>query len=228
MAKHKYVHAPIAAFLLVKEIIKEAKENKELVLLIGSTGFAKSSSINYAVQKDKDLIYSIIRPAQKPRPYFSGLVDTLNGIAIDENAKPKESLDWFIQASSFELIEKSKNGLLIIDEAGNFSKGAQSYIRQLWDNIKGHSGLIISGPDRYGLNLKDWNRDLSSGIPELVSRIDRTVYLPKPSSDDVKLICQYNKIDDKRVINYIFRNSSNLRHIRNYVMAHHSGNSPLD
>lgn len=223
MGKFKYKLAPITAFLMIQDTLKEAHEKKQFLLLIGSSGYGKSIGLKHYIVEYNNTIYIKARPAESCRPFFVRLNNLLEASPIRSVNNPNASTDWLIETSSFEIKDKRQDSLLIIDEAGVFKKYAQAFLRQLWDNIQGSSGFVIAGPDRYQINLNNWMNDLSSGIPELVTRIERTIVLPEPSFEDINLICSHNEISDKKIIRYIFSNSGNLRDVKNLVEAYHDG-----
>lgn len=222
---NKYKLAPIKSFLMAQEFIHEAHEKKQLMTLFASTGFGKTVGFqHYMETTSTNYYYAQIKPAEAAKPFFYRLNNIINDKEnIQTNYKSSSSLNWLIEQSSYDVINNKKDPILIIDEAGNFKKNAQSYLRQTWDNIRGNAAMIVSGPDRYRMNLRDWNLDLSSGIPEFMSRINNTKTIPAPDYSDIELICRTNEIDEKKVIKYIFDNSHNLRNVKNYVVAHHDG-----
>jgi len=218
----KYKLAPITALHTVHNACRTAIEEKQLIVLIGKTGYGKSIGLlSYKKGNQNECIYSAIKPAQRAKGYFSGLIHTLHGNPGDETVFKQSYIHWLIEKSSFEIMARKTPSLLIVDEAGNFKRNSQSFLRQIWDNIGGKCGMIISGPSRYEKNLHQWNEDDSSGIPEFVSRINNWITIPEPSYDDISLICLRNNIEDKKVIQYIYENSPHLRRVKSYVMAHH-------
>ncbi|WP_109830126.1 AAA family ATPase [Reichenbachiella versicolor] len=227
---NKYKLAPISSFNMIQDNMHEAHEKKQLMVIIGATGFGKTVGFHhYMNYTNYKCYYTQIKPAEAAKPFFYRLNDLINERDIGmDNYRSSSSLNWLIEKSSYDFLNKKDNPMLIIDEAGNFKKNSQSYLRQVWDNIKGNSAMIISGPDRYDKNLKTWNRDLSTGIPELVSRINNWKYVPAPTYEDIKLICLENEIDDKRIIKFIYENSHNLRNVKDYVLAYHNGELPYD
>ncbi|QCK15219.1 AAA family ATPase [Mangrovivirga cuniculi] len=223
MTNFKYKIAPISSFLQIQEELNLAVEYKRFIVIFGTTGFGKSIPLlNYA--NDNELIsYSAIRPAETPKRFFSRYNDIFGNQKSEAEFQYKGTLDWLIQSTSYELINTKESIMLIIDEAGNFSKIAQAYLRQVYDNIMSQSALVLSGPDRYRMNMKNWNRDLTSPVPELISRVHKFIEIKKPTYDDIKLICHYNEIDDKKIIKAISSKFGNLRHVKEYILRTHRG-----
>lgn len=225
----EYKLAPITSFRYILDVLHEAHEKKQLIVIYGSTGFGKSIVFNHYQKNTHNCFYVKIKPAESAKSFFYRFIDLVNNREyVMDNYKNSVSLNWMIEQSSYDYLLNKNNPIVLFDEAGNFTKNSQSYLRQVWDNIKGESAMVISGPDRYKLNLKKWNLDLSSGIPEFVSRIDNSYELPIPSLEDIDLICRTNEIDDRKVVKYIFKNSHNLRNVRNYVIAHHNDNLDMN
>lgn len=222
---NNYKLAPISTFNMLQDNIHEAREKKQLMIIIGPTGYGKTVGFHhYMNYSNTDCYYAQIKPAEAAKPFFYRLNDLINERETSfHNYKTSASLNWLIEKSSFDFLNKKDSPMLILDEAGNFKRNSQPYLRQVWDNIRGNASMIISGPDRYDKNLKAWNRDLSTGIPELVSRINNWKRIPAPNYDDIKLICLKNEIDNNKIIKYIFENSHNLRNVRDYVIAYHNG-----
>lgn len=223
---HKYELAPVTSFLIIQETKKIAMKNKELILVIAATGFGKTVSFNHS-EKDITSRYYSIRPTESSKSFFSRMSLDLSGIKVTGNLK-SYSEDWLIEQATYELTSKKNIPLVIIDEAGNFDKRSQKSLRQLWEALRNKTGMIVSGPTKYLLDLKKWDMDNSSHIPEYVSRINRVVIIEPPSKDDIELVCRRNDISDKEVIKYITKNSKHYRHVRNHVMDYHSGTLDLN
>jgi|GEM_PF-6582988 hypothetical protein len=218
---YKYKLAPVTSFLVIQEALKLAHQNKELILIIAATGFGKTVSFNFSEQEQKYKYYSI-RPTESSKSFFGRMSFDLSGIEL-KGSFNSQSEDWLIERSTYELTSKNNIPLVIIDEAGNFNKRSQKSLRQLWEALKNKTGMIISGPTKYLLDLKKWDMDNSSHIPEFVSRISRVIIIDPPNEDDIELVCTKNDISDKEVIKYIVNNSKHYRHVRNHVMDYHSG-----
>ena len=223
MILKKYELAPVRSFIRIQEVVEMVKENEEFVLVIGETGFGKSVGFNYSQeQKDSNLKLFTIKSGQSPKSFFSDMLKSLNGLQI-KGPNGFTTIDTLIELIVFELKSLKKNPIVVIDEAGNFGKGSQKFIRRLWDEYGKHSGLIISGPPKYLNKLKMWKTDDTSDISELVSRINRVIHLPQPSTKDIKLICDKNMIEDKEVIDYIINHSQHYRHVKNHVIDFKNG-----
>lgn len=219
----KYQNAPVSAYHLITETIDRSIELKHLYRLIGSTGVGKTTNIKLVLSERDDYFFISPRPSECSKPFFSRGLDQIFNEELDGNVGTNGvNIDDLIENLSFEIIDRNIK-IVIIDEAGNLKKNAQSHLRQLWDNIKPYCGMIVAGPDRYDLNLIEWNRDLSSGIPEWVSRMDDKYTIERPSLADIKMICKMNQVESAKIIRYIELNTINLSGIKRIVEAFHRG-----
>lgn len=224
MSKFQYKLAPITAFQMIQEVIDECRDEKSLITVIGSSGHGKSIGINGYLKRDSNCLYLEIKPGQLAKSFFLTSRDQLLDLKSKKTnpSNSYTSIHWSIETLSYEIIDQ-KPTIIIIDEAGNFKQSGQSLLRHLWDNVKGTCGMALFGPDKYKHDLVQWNRDLSSGIPEWVSRMDNMIDIPVPSEDDIELICKSNDIIDKKIIKFIFKENIDLRGVHRMVLRYHAG-----
>jgi len=222
--KHLYEIAPIYSYELIREQVEIAEKEKSLILIFGKTGYGKSIPLKHSVLDDDSYCYIDIRPTETTIPFFTRLSELYAYEGLKSKILSSNSpVDWLVQSSSIDLIETHKKQLLIVDEAGNFSANAQGALRQMWDNIKNQSGMVLAGPLAYRDKLKKWSKDPFSKVPELLSRVSKIITIEKPDFNDIKLICFKNDIDDKKIINRIFNKFKHLRQVRNAVDYYHDG-----
>jgi hypothetical protein len=89
---------------------------------------------------------------------------------------------------------------LIIDEAGKISVNQLQFIHELRDLTEKNLGIILSGPEYFHTNLKDWSSMELYGIPELYRRIAFKIWLERPKQYEIEAVCNKYGINDKKLI----------------------------
>lgn len=117
-------------------------------------------------------------------------------------------------------IEFETNNLVIIDEAGGFSKPSHlEYLREIRNGTEQSTGIIIAGPPYWRKTLIQWSERGINGIPEIMSRISYWVELEVPKGNEIREIAKAYGITDKEVLHEL-KSCRNFRSVMHGIEMH--------
>ena len=205
---------PTKNYEKMKRYSDYAREKKKLVMFIAQNGYGKTSFLTNYRDTNPGSLYFRVGKGEPAKRFYSRFLSDIDPNEIqDVNKLMKKSYIYYLMDSASYIInERSDINLIMIDEFGNFNKRYVSYIRQIWDDIKYNSGMILAGPPSVLKSLMKWQKEGEQGINELMSRVGPNRFIFKKSDRaDIKLICESRGINSSKEINFFYKNSPDLR-----------------
>lgn len=131
---------------------------------------------------------------------------------------------YLMDSASYIINERNDIDLIMIDEFGNFNKRFVTHIRQIWDDVKHKTGMVLIGPPSVSKDLIKWQKEGAQGVNELLSRVgpNRRV-IKKPKLKDTRLICHSRGIREAREIHYFHKHSPDLRILHELIDLYKDG-----
>lgn len=207
-------------FITTYEACKDAHRYKRMVGIVGDPGYGKSTALEvYQLDNQDCVVYVDARLSMNAKLFYSTIYNTISGESYD----PTVPLYFLIRKAANKFNEDSRNKLLIIDEAGNFSSKMLEFLHEFRDLTKETTGIILAGPNYFEENIKKWNRLMVRGIPEVYSRIGLWISLKAPTREEkISMIRAYG-IKDEPFEKYVLGLNSEFRTtkhaIDNYLIA---------
>ena len=118
-------------------------------------------------------------------------------------------------------ILKTKNPVIILDEADKLSNQVLLFFISLYNSLEGRCGLIMMATDFLQKRIEQGVRLNKKGYKEIYSRLGRRfINLSKPSNSDIRTIIKANGITDPLDITEIANNcEDDLRRVKRLVHA---------
>lgn len=185
---------PVLHFKEVISTLETAKNEGKTAMIIGSTGYSKSYSIDKFCKKYPDYTYRITVSSMYKLVDIVNELVTLIGTDYDNiqyNRIGEHSLKIRVDAMVTKLIDINKKGgkpIIIFDEGENLEISVLKMLKALYDALKDHCSIVLIGTEQLLnklLNLKKRNRD---AIPQLYSRfkLGKKVLSPIVKNRDFK------------------------------------------
>lgn len=170
---------------IINENCYDAIEYKRMIAFIGDSGFGKTKSLEYFMNKNRNVYYVVVEKSMTSRKFY---IELLNILGFT-NTFGGSDLNNLIKSISFHLNQSKQPNLLIIDEAGKFSANQLLYLHEIRDNTKNNTGIILCGPPYFKKNMENWKLAEKQGIPELYRRIQSWISLEQPTMKEKKSFC---------------------------------------
>lgn len=166
---------PVKQFKEMFSTLESAKNEGKTAMIIGSTGYTKSYSIEKFIQQYPDYTYRItVSSLYKLQDIVNELTDAVNVDYVNINRRMNTySLKVRVDAIVKKLIQINNEGgkpIIIFDEGENLEISVLKMLKALYDALKDHCSIVLIGTEQLLnklLNLKKRNRD---AIPQLYSR----------------------------------------------------------
>lgn len=201
-------------FTIVSNTCKDARNQSKMIAIIGYPGAGKTTALLHFYKKNENTFYVKVLPSMSPRVFYSTILQNM-GIPDQQNGVTLHSL---IQKIAFNLNNSNGKNLLIIDEAGKFTKRMLEYIHELRDLTEESTGIILAGPDYFKSNLHKWNNKNLDGMPEIFRRIQNWQHLKKPNKSEVIAICEAYGLTEKTTSDRLFGLCKNFGELHNQIM----------
>lgn len=192
-------------FRKITNVLNDAKNANLFMAISYKAGSGKTATLsNYAELNNEECVFYIQAREWAKREFLYQLcknlgVDTGKGY-ISVDALGMKVIDFFAK-------RKGKNPLLIVDEADKLKPSALRWFISLYNELEDEMGLIIAGTENLEKTIKQGVKYKRLGFDEIDSRFGRKFIndLIGARKQDVELICQANGINDKVLINNIFK-----------------------
>lgn len=214
-----YVYKSISNHISVaiQDKCEEAQRYKAFIGIIADSGWGKTSNFKRRVKKDPNTLLRKIDPSMSAKPFYEKVLDSF---PRHQNHKGK-TLNYMIDKTADLFSQRYKDGLMIIDEAGNFKPTMLQYIREFRDKTKHSCGLIIAGPYDFYDNLERWEDDRVKGVHEMMTRVDEWVQLEGPKLKDFQQVCYANNIRDPALMEEIIGDSKEFRSLGKSIIKYY-------
>src|SRR5690606_14319762 len=132
-----------------------------------------------------------VKPSMTGKTFWLSLFD-----ALSPNEKIYFGLNtpralYYIIRSAGKLLNSFDRSLLIIDEAGKFSRVMLEQLHELRDETAQSAGIVIAGPGYFYKNLTKWALHQRVGMPEIYRRISYWEELAAPERAEIKSFCSH-------------------------------------
>jgi DNA transposition AAA+ family ATPase len=198
-------------FVTGKALFEDAKHHQRFLAWVGLTGGGKTTTLQKLCEKESNAYYVKVVTGMKA-------VDLLEAICllmkISVGKRNKATMTQEIAVK----LNKSGEGLLIIDDAGKLD-GAANWlsILELYDATKDKAGIIISGTIQLKKLLEKHAKHDKVGGKELFRRIAFWQGLQNPTLDEVEIFCDQYGIEDEKVMQYIHKSVDNFGALHNLL-----------
>jgi hypothetical protein len=186
--------------------IVDAMKYRKLIGVIGYPGAGKTTSIELLKSKEENIFSIQLGISVTAKAMYTKILRSISQTATIDKYSGIYGLSQIIL---HELREIPGNKVLMIDEAGFFTKAKVAYLLELYNLISDHCGIIVLGPDYYKRDLYAWRG--VRGVDEFLSRISYFVELKKPRLDEIKHVLENEGFDiekqDKGLYDEIKRNT---------------------
>lgn len=221
-------HQPVKTsnFKKINKLAKYVIEEKALGCIIANAGYGKTITLQHIQNNFGNIKYYRVGLGEPAKPFYGRLVyDFMENTDIDLDKLLRGSyISYLVEKVSFFINEKNDIDLILIDEFGNFNSRYIPFIRQLWDNVRSRTGILLAGTEAIKMNLKKWDIENRPGINEFRSRIgSRMVTLKKHTKNDTKLVCRSRGITNDHEVNYFHLKCESLRVLQDLITDYKAG-----
>lgn len=206
-------HVTTPQYLAIIAYLEEARETARNRILIGDTGCGKT----YAISR-----YVTTKPLGTFRVTVSSLHsihilidDIMNAIGLEPCGTPVTRLRNVAHKLSIFQMEGMKP-LLIIDECENMKASAFGLVKSLYDHLEGVCPVVLIGTTQIKSKITNMLKLNKVGIPQFQRRfIAGERYLP--AIDKTFNLFLNEKVEDKRLVNYLRRICNNYGELHDYL-----------
>lgn len=205
---------------------KMALENKMVVLVEGASGLGKTFAFDYFKKKNPNanVFVDELRSTDRAKHPWERI---LTKLTQDNSYRRKGIRTYDLDDLSSQLVSRlnaaGAPNLVILDEAGFLNFQMLRHFRSLANRTKKSTGYIISGPDYFIKNLKQWVTDQVPGMKELDTRIDLFVKLTAPDYKEKKFVCESEGIANVAKTREISSKVDNFRDLFREIDFYHKG-----
>ncbi|MEQ8882758.1 MAG: ATP-binding protein, partial [Cyclobacteriaceae bacterium] len=167
-------------YRLLQPMLEKAYKHNQFMIVIGDSGWGKSWNFKVFGQKMDNVYRSEISSTMDTNILFKEILKRFK-----KRDRASNRLFYAIQNVSKVVKDLKSKSMYIIDEAGHFKMSMQRHIRDFRELTKDHSALVISGPYSFYDDLERYAENNRFGIKEILSRVNRWVFLEKPSKEEM-------------------------------------------
>lgn len=190
-----------ANFLSIESLCCDAHEERYFFAVVGYPGAGKTLGFsNY--KESNEYVYHIKNTASMTAKHL--YISILHELGL-EGKFNSHKLHEIIKLVSYKLNSISNNNLLILDEAGKFSREDLEFVHELRDATEQTTGIVIAGPNDFEDNIIDWCEKGERGVPEFYSRVNDWIYIERPTKDEIIALCHANNIKDEAFIDMLVK-----------------------
>lgn len=177
---------------IIESAFMDAMLNNKMIGITGYPGAGKSRSIEILKSENEGGVFSIqLGKSVTAKQMYLKLLKQIDPAFIQANFSATRLMDILVE----KLAQVSGKSLIIIDEAGFFSKDKVSYLLELYNLVWRRTGILILGPPYYEKNLRKWISRNLIGVEEFYSRISYFRNLERPNDDEVKKVLEFEGFD---------------------------------
>ncbi|WP_373701653.1 AAA family ATPase [Porphyromonas loveana] len=205
-----------AAYSDMIDLMASAKEDSQVLAIVGSAGGGKSVAIReYASATAGVHVVSCSEYMNKN----AFLREVLRVMGLDnQGMNVAEMVDDVVSR-----LKRQDRPLLILDEADKLSDQVLYFFITMYNKLEDACGLILCATQYLEKRILKGVRIERKGYAEIFSRIGRQfIHLPEANREDIAAICVANGVTDARVINAIVKESDcDLRRVKRAVWKYH-------
>lgn len=203
-----------ADFRTINKLLKDAKNNSNVLAIIGSAGSGKSKTAELFTNSNPNT-YLISCSEFWNRKYF--LAEVLRVMGRDYSGLT-------VAEMMFEVVKILKNKetpVLILDEADKLTDQVLHFFITLYNQLEDRCGIVLMATDHLDKRLKKGIRLNKKGYNEIYSRLGRKcIELKGVLYTDVINVCAANGVDDKKTITDIWEDcEGDLRRVKRKIHA---------
>lgn len=204
----------IANYMVITNILIEAKKHKEHRIIDGTVGSGKTFTAEAFKRQYPQETY-LITCSEDMNPKALS-IEMANLIGVDSTGDRRK-----IRLRIGAKLQSQNNALIIIDECENMKPAAFGFIKALYDNHKDDVGIVLIGANGFLEKIKKYAMAGKGCFPQIYSRFSAEPgILQTISKADVKHVCALNGITDKDVINSLFDTCNDYRELDRNIKRH--------
>jgi DNA transposition AAA+ family ATPase len=191
-----------------------ARENAQVLTLIGETGCGKSYTAElFAAKNPLDTFIVTAGSSDTLNDLINKIIEVLN---IQENIVSKSARIRAIAKKMRALTRQDLKPMLIIDESEFLKQPALCAIKGIHDFIKDHSSLVLIGTDQLVNNVERLKKRNHAGVPQFHRRIKMGLRI-LPTLDK-KFSVFLNDIQDNELKKFLLKNCNNYGELHDVLV----------
>lgn len=196
-------------YQVVQQLCTDAQQNARMLAVSAKTGLGKTTALQAYHRANPNVFYCLADTLMSVKEFA---VEISASMDIYRDGKTKILVD----AISKKLLSLEQP-LLIIDDAGKLKDNCYPLIQLIYDRTHGHAGIVLAGVEYLHKHLDLMAKRERQSFPELMRRVEYWQNLQAPDRKEVQALCQAQGIEDKDVIHYINKHTSNFGDIKAIV-----------
>lgn len=212
---------------MVMDAAIDAMTQNKMIGIIGYPGAGKSRSIEIFSASNSNVFSIQLGKSVTGKEMYRRILSSIDGEIDYENL----STSKIMKLINSELNLLHGNSLIVIDEAGFFSKQKIGYLLELYNIIWRHCGVLIMGPEYYEKDIKKWVGNGVQGAEEFYSRISYFVDLHRPSKEEIEFVFKEegisNSNEGEKILKSILsipKRSRSWRFVEHIIREHKTSN----
>ncbi|PLW90015.1 ATP-binding protein [Mucilaginibacter sp.] len=209
-----WIDAETENYLTVLDLLEDAKLSSRAHALIGRASWGKDTGIKAFKRNHTDILSVNCNKLLSERYMLMELLKSGGYMAT--------GTAYAMQDRLVDVVNKSTNPLLIINEMEKLKPGPFDYFITLFNSTEDNAGIILSGTPYLQTRILNGIAAGKPGYDEIYSRIGcKFIELERPSKKDVRLICNANGVADALEVSEIYNEYKNagydLRRVKKLV-----------
>jgi DNA transposition AAA+ family ATPase len=201
-------------FSTINKVCNDAQNKSKMISIIGYPGAGKTTGLLHYYKTTPNVYYVRVQPSMQPRTFYSAILNSMGEPVTEQGMQ----LHFMIKKICYFLNENNEKKLLIIDEAGKFSRKMLEYIHELRDETAASTGIILAGPEYFQKNLIKWVNKELDGMPEIYRRINYWQNLTKPTKEEIRALCIAYGVKEETTQKSLMKLCSNFGEVHNRIM----------
>lgn len=227
--KHFYALADLCGYKLKKEYwqlqptpqmtaalnhLQAAKEDAQVITLIGETGCGKSYTAQLFANKNPlDTFIVTAGSSDSLNDLLNKIIEELN---IQESVNSKSAKIRSIAKKMRNLTRQGLTPMLIIDESEFLKQPALCAIKGIHDFIKDHSSLVLIGTDQLVNNVERLTKRNQAGVPQFHRRIKMGLRILPNLNKNFNIFL--TDIKDNDLKKFLLRNCNNYGELHDVLV----------
>lgn len=199
-------------YMMICNVLQEARERKIPYCIDGDTGSGKTYSITrYHQERSGDTFVVTCAGDMSVKDFITEVAEAVGCETVGSKVQIRKRI--------VKHLSKKDDPVLIIDEAENLKDGAYDGIKAMMDSLKGVCGMVIVGANDYQEKLQKLSDKKKKSFPQIYSRLKEGGFsrLFEMGREDVSTICNALNIRDKSLIGLLANYCGNMRELSGTV-----------